>query len=140
MSDIRAIVNKDDIGFGTVSGCTIAQGMPVMFESGYLVTCVSGTSACSGIAVDVEDGTFPAQIGDKVNYAKLGSQQTVKALVGTAGATAHKPAKASADGVTDATIGATVDALWCLGEFQQTGVVGDLVGLWLGCASPTVGS
>jgi hypothetical protein len=88
---------------------------------------------CIGIAL--EDGVALAQ----VRVALFGNG-IAKAKVGTGGATRGAPAKYAANGLTDATVGGATTKLTVLGQFMQTGVAGDYVGVNLGGFSFTVGS
>lgn len=91
------------------------------------------TDNCIGIAL--EAGAAAAV----VRVAMFGNG-VVKCKVGTGGATRGGPAKYASDGLTNATVGGATTKLVVLGQFMQTGVVGDLVGLNLGGFSFTVGS
>ncbi len=88
---------------------------------------------CIGIAL--EDGAAAAV----VRVALFGNG-VAKVKVGTGGATRGAPAKYAANGLTDATVGGATTKLVVLGQFMQTGVVGDFVGVNLGGFSFTVGS
>lgn len=88
---------------------------------------------CVGIALD--DGVALAS----VRVALFGNG-VAKVKVGTGGATRGAPAKYAANGLTDATVGGATTKLVVLGQFMQTGVAGDFVGVNLGGFSFTVGS
>jgi len=88
---------------------------------------------CIGIAL--EAGAALAAI-----RVALFGNGVAKVKVGTGGATRGAPAKFAANGLTDATVGGATTKLVVLGQFMQTGVVGDLVGVNLGGFSFTVGS
>lgn len=86
-----------------------------------------------GIALD------SGSAGDTVRVALFG-KGACKALVGTGGATRGAPAKYAADGLTDATVGGGTTKLTVTGQFLETGVAGDYVGMNLGAFSFTAGS
>lgn len=88
---------------------------------------------CIGIAL--EDGAALAA----VRVALFGNG-IAKAKVGTGGATRGAPAKYAANGLTDATVGGATTKLVVLGQFVESGVAGDFVGINLGGFSFTVGS
>jgi hypothetical protein len=88
---------------------------------------------CIGIAL--EAGAALAVI-----RVALFGNGVAKVKVGTGGATRGAPAKFAANGLTDATVGGATTKLVVLGQFMQTGVVGDFVGVNLGGFSFTVGS
>src|SRR5688500_16336181 len=89
---------------------------------------------CIGIAMS------SGVAGQLINVALFGCGGIVAVKVGTGGATRGSPAKYAADGLTNATVGGGTTKLVVLGQFMQTGVVGDTVGLNLGMAGFTVGS
>jgi len=118
-------------------------------------TVVTGGSATVGYGVKLDTTdkqvTITAAVGDNaigialntaaalaaVRVALLG-QGICKAAVGTAGVTMGGPVTYASDGVVDATVGGGTTKLVCYGQAQQTGVVGDLIGLNLGMACFTV--
>lgn len=62
----------------------------------------------------------------------------VPVLVGTGGATRGAFAVTVADGFTNQTIGGGSTLVHIAGKFMQTGVVGDLVGMLIGCTVSSV--
>lgn len=107
----------------------------------------SGTAFTEGCAVKVTATAGEVDLagaGDKVYGIMLGPAFTgdgVKPLtvvldngivpvkVGTGGATYGTEAIAAADGLTDKTLGGGTVVKYIAGTFEETGVVGDLVGL-----------
>lgn len=91
------------------------------------------TDKCIGVALE------DAAIGAQVRVALFGTG-IAKVKVGTGGCTRGEGAKWVANGLTNATIGGATTALFVCGQFIESGVAGDLVGLNLGLAGFTVGS
>jgi hypothetical protein len=104
-----------------------ADGTPIYVEAAAVGDNIAGIAIDAGIA------------GAKIRVAKPG-QGRVEALVGTGGATAGAPAKFVADGLTNATVGGATTKLVVAGQWEETGVVGDLAALNLGAFAFTVGS
>jgi hypothetical protein len=88
---------------------------------------------CIGIALETAAALASVRVA-------LFGNGVAKVKVGTGGATRGAPAKYAADGLTNATVGGGTTKLVVLGQFMQTGVVGDMVGVNLGGFSFTVGS
>jgi len=90
-----------------------------------------------GIALDAGVGAS----GARVRVAYLG-RGVVPVVIGAAGATRGAGAKYSAAGtLTDATAGGGTTHCAILGQFVESGVSGDIIGLNLGAAAPfAVGS
>ena len=100
---------------------------------------LSGTGATAvtdfAIGICLDD----AAVGATVRVALFGSG-IAKVKVGTGGATRGNPAKYVANGLTNATVGGATTALFVCGQFLESGVAGDLVGMNLALAGFTVGS
>ena len=129
---------------------TIRHGMPVKLSSGEIVEAGAAIADdCIGIAYSIQvlphGSTFQPATGwtapaaSTVNVALLGAG-IVPVRVGTTTATAGSFAKMASDGAINGTIGGGSNKLVCLGQFVEAGVTGDLVGLNLAMAAPSVGS
>lgn len=119
----------------TVATAPVTAGQLVK-QSGADLT-VAGLAAVTDFAIGVVlDDTA---VGAIARVAIFGSG-IAKVKVGTGGATRGNPAKYVANGATNATIGGATTALFVLGQFLESGVVGDLVAVNLGVAGFTVGS
>lgn len=112
---------------------TSVKGYPVKLSGSDIEKMAAIGDNVIGIALDT------GAAGDTVRVAMFG-KGICKALVGTGGASRGAPAKYAADGLTDATVGGGTTKLTVAGQFLETGVVGDYVGLNLGAFSFTVGS
>lgn len=116
------------------TGETIYQGQACKLSSGEVAAVSGATDRGIGIAAETEDGTWPAAAGDTVVVALLGSPEIVAAKVGTGGtATAGKFAIYGTAGLTDEA-GGGVDVTY--GQFVDTGVAADLVGVNMACGGP----
>lgn len=124
---------------------TIRKGFPVkIYDATTTPKTVQECSAVTdngiGISRDAGDSSGAAGLTQIVVYGHGG---IVPVLVGTGGATAGIAARlavpSAADGVTDATTGGGTGKIYEYGVFEDTGVVGDYVGLRLNI-TPTVGS
>jgi hypothetical protein len=106
------------------SGGAIAEGRAVKFGTSdqEVLQCGAGEKA-SGIAISAVDAT-----GKRLEVLTLGGP--VKVKVGTGGATRGTYAVCVADGLANIPSQATGStARQVVGEFTQTGVAGDVVGL-----------
>ncbi len=130
----NAVDGKLRKGYVVATGQTIYQGQAVTESSGELTAASGATDRPIGCAVDTEDGTWPAAAGDAVVVALLGSPEVIAVKVGTGGtATAGKFAIYGTAGLTDEAAGG-VDVT--LGQFIDTGIADDLVGLNMACGGP----
>jgi hypothetical protein len=128
--------------YTVAAGNTVRRGFPVKFSGGNIVEAAAITDNAFGIALDAgngDDTTPTTNPTTKVRVALFGNG-VAKVLVGTGGATQGAPAKFVSDGTTDATVGGGTGKLRVLGQYMETGVVGDLVGINLGSAGWSVGS
>lgn len=128
--------------YTVATGSTVRAGFPVKLSSTKVVEATAVGDNAIGIALDLGDGsdTTPSTNPTTVVRVAHFGKGVCKVLVGTGGATEGLPAKYVSDGTTDATVGGGTVKLRVLGQFLETGVAGDLVGLNLGAASWTVGS
>ena len=104
------------------------KGTEVKFDSSdTLLVATSGSDPLAiGVAKQGNVATRPASI---VMYGS----SVVKVLVGTGGATRGKLAVRVSDGFTDsATVGGGTTVQYVRGQFLQSGVVGDTVGMMIG--------
>lgn len=85
-----------------------------------------------GIGIALADGVA----GDTGIPVALDGIAIVPVKVGTGGATRGLFAKFLADGFTDQAIADGTTPRYLAGRFMQTGVVGDMVGLLIGVATP----
>lgn len=129
------------------AGNQIGRGIPVKLDSGEIVACTAIGDDCIGITLVALDGdaTKPdadgATAGHTGDVALLGGTGLVAVKVGSSGtATAGSPVKFATAGVSNATVGGGTDKLVVYGQFVESGVSGDIVGMNLGLASYTVGS
>lgn len=105
------------------AGSTV-EGRPVSFTaSDQTVTLTAAGAACNAIALETQAANARVQClvseGDTI----------VKVKVGTGGATRGKHALVVADGLTDApTLGGGTVLRNIIGTFEESGVVGDVVG------------
>jgi hypothetical protein len=113
---------------------TIRRGMPVKYGTAGLDEASAATDEVLGIAYSNEDGDWPATSGERVNYVRLGSPCTVKALVAAAGVTARKHVVAASGGVVDMPTSDPDGTTTCTtcGQADSTQVSGDFVSLYLG--------
>jgi hypothetical protein len=118
---------------------TIRKGFPVKISSfdsnGTPVFVEAAAVGDNSVGIALDAGAA----GVKIRVAYWG-QGVVEGLVGTGGATAGAPAKFVADGMTNATVGGATTKLVVCGQWEETGVAGDLAALNLGGFSFTVGS
>jgi hypothetical protein len=119
--------------YEVAAASTVTKGMGVKLSSGKALNCAAVGDNCVGIALT------GGAAGEKVKVALI-SNAIVPVKVGTGGATAGAPAKYAADGATNGTVGGGTTKLVVWGQFVETGVVGDFVGLNLNGFSFTVGS
>lgn len=128
MSVTRA---SEDLRFALVksylvaSGQTATKGKLVKHSTneGEILTASAGND---GFGIALAD----AVAGAYVQVAHLAGPCIIKVLVGTGGATHGKAAVAVSDGLTDAaTLGGGTTLVNVLGHFQESGSVGDYVGL-----------
>jgi hypothetical protein len=89
----------------------------------------------NGFAIALESGVA----GDHVECVLEGSA-VVPCKVGTGGATRGVHAVMAADGFTDKTLGGGTTVSHVAGKFLQSGSVGDVVGLLVGCNTSGVGA
>jgi hypothetical protein len=132
-------LNKALIKSYTVSA-TVRQGFAVIVSAvaatGEISTVAEAADAndtAIGIALDAGNTTTATTI----RVALFGSSAIVPALVGVGGATAGAQAGWVSDGATNVNFQVATGATWtpscCYGQFLQTGVDGDLVGLNISC-------
>jgi hypothetical protein len=120
------------------SGQTVRKGFAVKTSGAGIVEAAAVGDNAIGIALDLGDGngtTGPTSI----RVAHFG-KGVVKALVGTGAATKGSFAKFVSDGATDATVGGATTKLVVYGQWLEAGAAGEVAGLNLGMAAPTVGS
>jgi len=92
--------------------------------------CQPSTDGVDATGIVLQLGPLAGAVGDKVTIVPLSGSCIVPVKVGTGGATRGKQAKVVADGVTNAVpAGAGTTAMPTVGQFTQTGVAGDMVGL-----------
>ena len=131
--------------FQVAASNTVRKGFPVKLSSGKVVEAAAVGDNAIGIALEAGDGDSGHSVGtvtkqpNRIKVALFGNGYC-KVLVGTGGATAGAPAKFVSNGLTDGTAGGGSTKLTIMGQFLETGVAGDLVGLNLGMASFSVGS
>jgi hypothetical protein len=125
-------------------GQTVRLGMPIILASGTATEATAKGTLSVAICVGCENqSTFPgtaAAAGTRINFVRYGSPCVVKALVGAAGATAGADAIADTNGLVDYTLSNGANAVCCAGVWVETGVSGDLRGLYLGGAYHAVGA
>jgi hypothetical protein len=117
------------MNFSDTSQPAFSKGDEVKFNSSdTLLTATSGSDAAAiGIAVA---GNLA---GRTANIAMYGSPAIVPVTVGTGGATRGALAVRNSTGFTDAaSVGGGTTAQYIRGQFTQTGVAGDVVGLNIG--------
>ncbi len=123
---------------------TVRRGFPVKRDGDDIIEAAAIGDNAIGIALDAGngDGTLHGDGTTAPNTIRVAhyGPGAVPCLVGTGGATAGAPAKWASNGLTNATIGGGNSKLFCHGQFAETGVVGDIVGLLTGTAGFTVGS
>lgn len=92
-----------------------------------------------GIAVEYHNtvNETAGAAGTRVGIA-LDGVAIVPVLVGTGGATRGSFAVTVSDGLTNQTIGGGSTLVHIAGKFMQTGVVGDIVGMLVGCTVSSV--
>lgn len=117
------------------AGAAVRKGFAVKRSTTKVIEGAAVGDDTIGIALDAASAD-----GDKIRVARFGFPAIVKALVGTGGATAGSFAKWVSDGATNGTIGGGTTKLRTYGQWEETGVVGDLAALNIGCAASTVGS
>ena len=109
------------------AGQTVAVGR-VVKDGSTDHKCQHTTDGVQAIGVVQALGPLLGVAGDKVKVALFGPVTPVK--VGTGGATRGKFAKVVSDGVTDAAETVTTPvAADIVGQFTQSGVVGDVIGM-----------
>jgi hypothetical protein len=123
------------ISLGTVqdffASGTVTRGFRVKFGAGDDL-CVNCGAGESGIGIALADATT----GQSVQIL-LEGHAVVPMKVGTGGATRGGFAVPVADGVTTQAIADGTTPRHLVGKFMQTGVAGDLVGVLIGCTTPT---
>lgn len=121
--------------FVVKAASAVTKGKPVKLDTstGTVLDMAAVGDNVIGIALDT------GAAGDTVRVALWGPG-VVPALVGTAGATMGAPAKYASDGLVDGTVGGGTTKLFVCGQFLETGVAGDFVGLNLSAAGFSVGS
>lgn len=118
---------------------TVAQGVPVMLSSGYIVECNTDDDLAIGVAYTSEDGTWPAGAGDHVGVVLRGSPAIVPVRSTSAGITAGAMVAPGASGVVDVTVGGGTVITNVIGQALETATAdGELVGCNLGCSCTTV--
>lgn len=116
--------------FNDTSMPALARGAEVKFNSSdTLLAATSGSDAAAIGIVNQGNGTA----GRPVSVVMYGCSAVVPVTVGTGGATRGAFAVRVADGFTDsATIGGGTTVQYIRGQFMQSGVAGDTVGLNIG--------
>ncbi len=122
--------------FKVPSGKAVTQGLAVKHSGADDQIEDHAAVGDDAIGIALDAGSAGA-VGVRV---ALFGNGVVKAKVGSAGASRGAFAKYSATGLTGATVGGGTTKLVVCGQFLQTGVQNDFVGLNLGMAAPTVGS
>jgi hypothetical protein len=118
--------------FNDTSQPAFTKGTEVKFDtSDTLLVATSGADVLAiGVASQANAAGRPASIAMYGTYV-------IPVLVGTGGATRGKLAVRVSDGFTDAaTVGGGTTVQYIHGQFLQSGVAGDLVGLLVG-ANPS---
>jgi len=111
----------------TVSAVTLGQ---VVKDGASDHQCQPSTDGIDATGIVMQLGSLAGAVGDKVTIAPLAGSMIVPVKVGTGGATRGKQAKVVADGVTNSVpAGAGTTATPTVGQFTQSGVAGDMVGL-----------
>jgi len=129
--------SADDVDTIVVASAkTVTKGKPIKHSGADHEAENAAAITDLAIGIALESGTA----GQTVRYVRLGSKAIVPALVGTGGATRGQGAVYVADGVTDQATGGGTNLFCCLGQFMQSGVAGDYVGLNLGMAGFSVKS
>lgn len=108
----------------------VTEGFRVKFSGAdnQVENCGAGDD---GFGIALQTGVA----GDEIEVLLEGFA-VVKVKVGTGGATRGLYAIMAADGLTDRAIADGTNVRYCPGKFMQSGVVGDVVGLLLGAATP----
>lgn len=103
---------------------SVTEGYAIKFHTdGTVLNCTAGDAA-DGYAL--ESGAA----GEVVSYIAVGSTASVKAKVGTGGATIGAWLKMANDGVTDAgTLGGGTTLINIVGKAVQTGNAADFIGV-----------
>lgn len=115
--------------FNDASMPAFSKGDEVKFDSSdtLLAETTNSDAAAIGVVVQANAATRP------VSVAMYGSPAVIPVLVGTGGATRGAFAVKTTDGFTNAaTVGGGTTVQYIRGQFTQTGVVGDTVGLNIG--------
>jgi len=136
MSNTRAKVDYDKcdiVSYVIPSGKTTVAGYPVKISTTGVEKIAATTDEAIGIALDTCAATATCRVA-------LWGQGRVKALVGTAGATAGKYAKYASDGLVDGTVGGGTTNVQFCGQFLETAAVGEFASLNLGAFTAGVGS
>lgn len=105
---------------------TVTKGMGVIFASADTDIQVAGANGIA-IGIALESGVA----GDKINVALFG-HAIVTVLVGTGGATRGLYAVAVSDGYANQTLGGGTTVKYIAGQFLQTGVATEHVGMLVG--------
>lgn len=132
----EVLANATIRAYDVPSGKAITKGKPVM-HSGADDAAEDATATTSdAIGIALESGA--ASTSNK--KVVLFGNGIAKVLVASGGATRGAFAKYASGGSTDMTVGGGTTKVVCLGQYLQSGVSGDYVGINLGMAGPTVGS
>lgn len=117
------------IPFANDSQPAFAKGVEVKFNSSD--TLLAATTDSDALAIGV---TYSGNVaGRPASVVMYGSPAVIPVLVGTGGATRGALAVRNATGFTDAaTVGGGTTVQYIRGQFTQTGVAGDYVGLNVG--------
>lgn len=118
---------------------TVRKGHPVKLDGDEIVEVSAVGDNAIGIARSAGNGSSTVLSETRVPVVLWG-HGTVKALVGTGGATKGLPAKWASGGCTDGTVGAGTTKCLFYGQFEDGGLAGDLVGLNVGAFTFGVGS
>ena len=115
--------------FSDASMPAFSKGDEVKFDSSDTLLAETTNSDVAAIGVVVQANAA----GKPVSVAMYGSAAVIPVLVGTGGATRGSFAVKTTDGFTNSdTIGGGTTAMYIRGQFTQSGVAGDYVGLNIG--------
>lgn len=131
----QQMLEHSNIKSFTVVTSNVTAGQAVKQSGADLSVVGIGAVTDFAIGIAIED----AVVGAMVRVALWGTG-IAKVKVGTGGATRGNPAKYAANGLTNGTVGGATTAIFFCGQFLESGVAGDLVGLNLAAAGFSVGS
>jgi hypothetical protein len=117
-------------GFTVKTGETVTKGCRVKLTAeGEIDQCGANEA---GIGTAEEGGVS----GQKNVTVILDGHAIIPVLVGTGGATVNSYAKPVANGYADITVADGTTPTFYSGQFMQTGVAGDMVGMMIGIPTP----